>query len=33
VLKEEKNLTGGIIEIINELLTILVYKAPLIVIE
>src|SRR6266498_3585664 len=27
-LKEEKELTGGIIEIINELLTILVYKAP-----
>src|SRR6266496_5394051 len=25
-LKEEKELTGGIIEIINELLTILVYK-------
>src|SRR6266540_6915456 len=27
-LKEEKELTGGIIEIINELLTTLVYKAP-----
>ena len=27
-LKEEKGLTGGILEIINELLTILVYKAP-----
>src|SRR6266498_2170289 len=27
-LREEKELTGGIIEIINELLTILVYKAP-----
>src|SRR6266542_202405 len=27
-LKEEKDLTGGIIEIINELLTTLVYKAP-----
>src|SRR6266540_1778617 len=27
-LKEEKGLTGGIIEIINELLTTLVYKAP-----
>src|SRR6266542_3248335 len=28
-LKEEKELTGGIIEIINELLTTFVYKAPL----
>src|SRR6266498_3815270 len=28
-LREEKELTGGIIEIINELLTTLVYKAPL----
>src|SRR6266542_3280094 len=27
-LREEKELTGGIIEIINELLTTLVYKAP-----
>jgi len=27
-LKEEKNLTGGIIKIINKLLTTLVYKAP-----
>src|SRR6266498_1929870 len=27
-LKEEKKITGGIIEIINELLTILVYKYP-----
>src|SRR6266498_3159751 len=27
-LKEEKELIGGIIEIINELLTTLVYKAP-----
>src|SRR6266545_4858620 len=27
-LKEERELTGGIIEIINELLTTLVYKAP-----
>src|SRR6266498_4499477 len=27
-LKEEKELTEGIIEIINELLTTLVYKAP-----
>ena len=27
-LKEEKGLTGGILEIINELLTTLVYKAP-----
>src|SRR6266536_890007 len=27
-LKEEKGLTGGIIEIINELLTTFVYKAP-----
>jgi len=27
-LKEKKGLTGGIIEIINELLTTLVYKAP-----
>src|SRR6266542_2763403 len=27
-LQEEKELTGGIIEIINELLTTLVYKAP-----
>src|SRR6266540_2344144 len=27
-LKEEKEITGGIIEIINELLTILVYKYP-----
>jgi len=27
-LKEEKELTGGIIEIINELLTILVYRYP-----
>src|SRR6266540_4310891 len=27
-LKEEKGLTEGILEIINELLTILVYKAP-----
>src|SRR6266496_2566386 len=27
-LREEKDLTGGIIEIINELLTTLVYKAP-----
>src|SRR6266511_1029095 len=32
-LKEEKKLTGGIIEIINELLTILVYKYPLTLIE
>ncbi len=32
-LKEEKELTGGIIEIINELLTILVYKYPLILTE
>src|SRR6266498_4157669 len=28
-LKEERELTGGILEIINKLLTILVYKAPL----
>src|SRR6266498_5557463 len=28
-LKKEKELTGGIIEIINELLTTLVYKYPL----
>src|SRR6266545_1073981 len=28
-LREERELTGGIIEIINELLTTLVYKAPL----
>ncbi len=27
-LREEKELTGGIIEIINELLTTLVYRAP-----
>jgi len=27
-LKEEKSLTGGILKIINELLTTLVYKAP-----
>src|SRR6266542_795781 len=27
-LREERNLTGGIIEIINELLTTLIYKAP-----
>src|SRR6266540_3179323 len=27
-LKKEKDLTEGILEIINELLTILVYKAP-----
>ena len=27
-LKEKKGLTGGIFEIINELLTILIYKAP-----
>ncbi len=27
-LKEEKGLTGGILEIINELLMTLVYKAP-----
>jgi len=32
-LKEEKGLTRGILEIINELLTTLVYKAPLIVTE
>ncbi len=32
-LKEEKGLTRGIIEIINELLTIFVYKASLIVTE
>ena len=32
-LKEEKGLTKGIIEIINELLTTFVYKASLIVIE
>jgi len=33
ILKEEKGLTEGILEIINELLTTLIYKAPLIVIE
>ncbi len=33
VLKEEKGLTEGIIEIINKLLTTLVYKAPLTVTE
>src|SRR6266511_1194017 len=32
-LREEKELTGGIIEIINELLTTLVYKAPPTLIE
>src|SRR6266542_2088218 len=32
-LKEEKGLIRGILEIINELLTILVYKASLIVTE
>src|SRR6266542_2435375 len=32
-LKEEKEFTGGIIEIINELLTILVYKYPPTLIE
>ena len=32
-LKEEKGLTGGILEIINELLTTLVYKASLTVTE
>src|SRR6266498_3369796 len=32
-LKEEKELTGGIIEIINELLTTLVYKYPPILTE
>ncbi len=32
-LKEEKGLTGGIIEIINELLTTFIYKAPLTVTE
>src|SRR6266540_3623226 len=32
-LKEEKSLTGGILEIINKLLTILVYKAPSIITE
>ncbi len=32
-LKEEKQLTGGIVEIINELLTILVYRTPLTVSE
>jgi len=32
-LQEEKGLTEGILEIINELLTTLIYKAPLIVIE
>ena len=32
-LKEEKGLTRGILEIINELLTTLVYKAPLTVTE
>src|SRR6266498_1442871 len=31
--KEEKKLTGGIVEIINELLTILVYKYPPTLIE
>src|SRR6266498_4054232 len=31
--KEEKKLTRGIIEIINKLLTILVYKYPLILTE
>ncbi len=33
MLKEEKELTGGIIEIINELLITLVYKASLTVTE
>ena len=33
VIKEEKGLTRGIIEIINELLTTFVYKAPLTVTE
>ncbi len=28
ILKEEKGLIGGILEIINELLTTFVYKAP-----
>ncbi len=32
-LKKEKDLTGGILEIINELLITLVYKAPLIITE
>src|SRR6266540_5493228 len=32
-LREEKELFGGILEIINELLTILVYKYPLILTE
>ncbi len=33
ILKEEKSLTEGIVEIINELLTTLVYRIPLIVSE